>query len=92
MFEIVQIIWDVFIMRRSIKDGSLTWRKGIIASVLTALGYLILVPAGALYDKHPQYRPLFMVAVVLTAIDFIVLFWLGIYWWRHPETKAASQS
>jgi hypothetical protein len=87
MFEIVQIIWDVFMMRRSVKDGSLTLRKGLIAFGLTALGYLLAVPASVLYDAHPQYKPLFIAGIVLAVLDFAFLIYLGIYWWKHPEPK-----
>lgn len=87
MFELVQIIWDLFIIRKEAKAGRLTWRKGLIAGGLTALGYLMLVPAAALWDKHPEYKPLFIVAVILTAIDFSFLVGLGLYWWKHPETQ-----
>ena len=54
---------------------------------LVALGYLIAVPAVVLYDKHPEYKPLFIAAMVLTAVDFILLVGLGLYWWRHPEAQ-----
>ncbi len=87
MFEIVQIIWDLFMIRREAKAGRLTWRKGLISVGLVALAYLMLVPAFVLYDKHPEYKPVFLVALVLTVIDFAFLIGLGLYWWKHPETK-----
>lgn len=83
MFEIFQVVWDLFMVRRSLKSGQLTVRKIVISVGLTLLGYLILVPAAALYDKHPEYKPLFIVAVVVTAIDFLFLVGLGLYWWRQ---------
>lgn len=83
MFEIFQVIWDLFMVRREIRSRRLTWRKGLISTGLVLLGYLILVPAAALYDKHPEMKPLFIVAVVLTAVDFIFLIGLGLYWWRQ---------
>ena len=83
MFEIFKVIWDLFVIRRSVKNGQLTLRKTVIALGLTVLGYLILVPAAVLYDKHPEYKPLFVVAVVATALDFLFLVGLGLYWWRQ---------
>ncbi len=90
MFELIQIIWDLFMVRRSIRNGQLTWRKGLIAVGLTVLGYLIVIPAAVLYDKHPEYKPLFIAAAILGGLDFVFLFSLGIYWWR--QWAAAQQS
>ena len=87
MFEMVQIIWDLFMMRREAKAGRLTWRKGLISFGLVALAYAIAVPAAALYEKHPEYKPLFIVAMVLAGIDFAFLIGLGLYWWKHPQTQ-----
>ena len=87
MFEIVQIIWDLFMMRREAKAGRLTWRKGLIAFALVVLGYALAVPAVVLYDKHPDYKPLFITALILTGIDFAFLIGLGLYWWKHPESQ-----
>lgn len=87
MFEIFQVVWDLFMMRRSLKSGELTVRKIVISVSLTALGYLILVPAAVLYDKNPAMKPLFIAAVVLTALDFLFLIGLGFYWWRQTPAK-----
>lgn len=83
MFELFKIVWDLIVMRDAVHKKQLNLRKGLIAAGLTTLGYLILVPAAALYEKHPQYKPLFIAAIVLTAIDFAFLIGLGLYWWRQ---------
>lgn len=87
MFELVQIIWDLLMMRKEAKAGRLTWRKGLISFGLVALAYLIAVPAAVLYQKHPEYRSLFIVAMVLAGIDFLFLICLGLYWWKDPEAQ-----
>ena len=83
MFEVLKIIWDLIVMRDSIRKGQLTWRRGLISVGLVALAYLIAVPAAALYDKHPEYKPLFIAAVILAGIDLAFLVGLGLYWWRQ---------
>jgi len=87
MFEIVQILWDLFMVRRSIRSGQLTWRDGLISTGLVLLGYLILVPAAALYEKHPEYKPLFIAAAIATAADFLLLIILGLRWWRQGQAQ-----
>jgi hypothetical protein len=90
MFELVQIVWDLFMVRRSVRNGQLNLRKSIIALGLTVLLYAIVVPAAVLYDKHPEWKPLFIAALILGAADFIFLVGLGFYWWR--QWAAAQQS
>jgi len=87
LLEIFQIIWDLFRIRDSVRKGQLTLRKTLISTGLVLLGYLILVPASVLYQKHPEYKPLFIAAVVLAAIDFLFLFGLAIYWWRQTLVR-----
>ena len=89
MFELVQIIWDLFMMRKEAKAERLTWRKGLVSFGLVAFAYPIAVPAAALYQKHPEYKSLFIAAMVLAAIDFVFLIGLGLYWWKHPEAQQA---
>jgi peptidoglycan/LPS O-acetylase OafA/YrhL len=87
MFELFQIVWDLFMVRREVRSGRLNLRKSLIAIGLTVLGYAMLVPAVALYDKHPEYKPLFILALVLTAADFAFLIGLGFYWWRKFQAQ-----
>jgi len=89
MFKIFQIMWDLFMMRRAVRSGQLTLRKGLISFALVFLAYLILVPATVLWEKHPELKPLFVAAVVFCAMDFAFLIGLCLYWWRQ---SAARQS
>jgi hypothetical protein len=90
MFELFQIVWDLFMVRRSVRNGQLNLRKSLIAVGLTVLLYAIVIPAGVLYDKNPEWKPLFIAALILGAADFIFLVGLGFYWWR--QWVAAQQS
>lgn len=83
MFEIFKPIWDLFMLRRSFKSGQMNVRKTLIALGLTALAYVLVVPAAVLYDKHPQYLPVLIIAAVLAGLDFLFLIWLGFHWWRQ---------
>jgi len=87
MFEFVQAIWDVFVVRDAIRKRQLTWRKGLLSTGLVLLGYLILVPAAVVYERHPEVKALFMAAVVLAAIDFVFLVALAFYWYRRSITQ-----
>ncbi|MGA2537889.1 MAG: hypothetical protein ABSF53_17880 [Terracidiphilus sp.] len=87
MFDIVQAIWDLFMVRDAIRKRQLTWRKGLLSAGLVLLGYLILVPAAMAYERHPEVKPLFMAAVVLAAIDFVFLVGLALYWWKRSITQ-----
>jgi hypothetical protein len=87
LLEIFQIIWDLFRVRDSVRKGQLTLRKTLISGGLVVLGYLIVVPAAVIYQKHPEYKPLFIAATVLAAIDFLFLVGLGLYWWRRDLVR-----
>jgi hypothetical protein len=52
MFEIVQILWDLFVMRRDIQQGRLTLRRAAIAFGMTIVAYGTAVGAFVLYDRH----------------------------------------
>ena len=90
MFELFQVVWDLFMVRRSARSGQLTLRKAAIAGGLTILLYAIVVPAFVLYDKHPEYKPLFIVAVILGAADLIVLIYLGFHWQKQWAAQKAQ--
>jgi predicted transporter len=87
MFELVQIVWDLFMVRREARSGRLTLRKALIAGGLTVLLYAIVVPAAMLYDKHPEMKPVFIAAVVLGAADFLFLIYLGFHWKRQWDQQ-----
>jgi hypothetical protein len=93
MFELFQVVWDLFMIRRSAKSGQLTLRKAGIAVGLTVLLYAMVVPAFVLYDKHPEYKPLFIVAVILGVADLIFLIYLGFHWqkqWAEQRSQSGN--
>jgi hypothetical protein len=74
-------------VRDAIRKGQLTWRKGLISTGLVVLGYLILVPATMVYERHPEVKPLFICAVVLAALDLVFMVGLALYWSRRPVAR-----
>ena len=90
MFELFQVVWDLFMVRRAAKSGQLTLRKAAIAIGLTVLLYALVIPAFVLYDKHPEYKPLFIVAVILGAADLIFLIYLGFHWQKQWAAQKAQ--
>jgi peptidoglycan/LPS O-acetylase OafA/YrhL len=92
MFELFQVVWDLFMVRRAAKSGQLTLRKAAIAIGLTVLLYALVIPAFVLYDKHPEYKPLMIVGMVLGAADLIFLVCLGFYWQRQWLAAQKSEA
>jgi hypothetical protein len=42
--------------------------------------YVIALPAVVLYEKHPQYKPLFVAAMVLDGVLFVAFMSWAIVW------------
>ena len=75
MFEFIQIAWDIFMLRDSARKGRLKLRAAVLAFVFVVLLYGTGVPAAALYQNHPQYKPLFLSTMafdLLLLVAFIV--------------------
>jgi hypothetical protein len=90
MFEIVQILWDLFVMRRDIQQGRLTLRRAAIAFGMTIVAYGTAVGAFVLYDRHPQYKPLFIAGEVFAAAVFVDLIYLGFHWSRQSRSQQSA--
>ena len=81
MWEILKVIWDVFVLRDAARSGKLNWRKTGFVVGWVVLEYLIVMPPLLLYIQHPpQYRRLFIAAVVLASIVLVVFMWLAFRW------------
>jgi cytochrome c biogenesis protein CcdA len=70
MFELIQIAWDIFMLRDSARRGRLKLRTVLFALAFVVLLYGTGVPAAALYQTHPRYKPLFLVTMVFDLILF----------------------
>ena len=89
MFEILKLIWDVVVLRDAARKGQLNWRIWPIALCFVCVLYGTGVPAVLLYEKHPQYKPLFIAAVVFDALLSICF----MYWaWRWQARQAVRKS
>jgi hypothetical protein len=88
MFELFKIVWDVVVLRDAARKGQLTWRIWPIAFGFVFLEYCIGLSAVTLYDKHSQYKPVFIAAMVLVAANFIVFMWWA---WHWQKRQAAAR-
>ena len=71
MFEIVKLIWDVFVIRDATRRGQMSWRIWAIAIGFVVFLYGTGLPAVMLYEAHPQYKPLFMAVMALDGAAFV---------------------
>ena len=93
MLELFKIAWDVVVLRDASRKGQLNWRIFAIGAGFAVFLYATLLPAVVIYDKHPQYKPLFLAVVVFDAIAFIAFMAWAIRWYRHTlATARAGQS
>lgn len=84
MFELFKIIWDIVVLREEARKGRLNWRVWVYGFGFVLLLYGIGLPPAMLYDKNPQYKPLFVAAVVLDGALFVTFMcWAWI--WRRKQ-------
>jgi hypothetical protein len=90
MLELVKLVWDVFALRDAARKGQLNWRVWVVAFAFVLFLYGTGLPVAFLYDKHPQYKPLFM---AILAVDGVVFVWFAIWGVRrYLRLKAAEKS
>jgi len=87
MWEILKVIWDIFVLRDAARRGKLNWRKTGFVVGFVVLEYLIAMPALILYIQHPQYRTLFIAAMVLAVVVLVVF--VGLAWRLRSRSSAA---
>ena len=80
MFELCKLIWDLVVMRDASKKGQMNWRVWVYGFGFALVEYSIALPAALLYEKHPQYKPLFIAAIALVLINFVGMMWWAIRW------------
>jgi len=89
MLELVKIAWDVVVLRDGARKGQLTGRVILAVLGFAVLEYAIGLPAVLLYDKHPQYKPLFIAAMVLVGMNLILFLIFGFRWYRRVSAATA---
>jgi len=87
MWEILKVIWDIFVLRDAARRGKLNWRKTRFVVGFVVLEYLIAMPALILYIQHPQYRTLFIAAMVLAVVVLVVF--VGLAWRSRSRSSVA---
>jgi hypothetical protein len=88
MFEIFKLIWDVVVLRDAARKGRLNWRTWVYGFGFVLLLYGTGLPAGLLYQQHPQYKPLFIAAIVFDALLFVSFMYWGLRsYWRQSARK-----
>ena len=77
-------------VRDSYRRGLLTWRVWAIGIGLVLLLYGTGVPVGLLWDRYPQYIPVF---IGVLALDGVVVVAVMIWGWRlQARRRAAKQA
>jgi hypothetical protein len=93
MFELFKIVWDLVVLRDAARKDRLHWRIWPIAFGFVLLEYCIALPAVVLYDKHPQYEPVFIAALFLVAINFVVFIgWAWRWQLRHSALRSSNDT
>src|SRR5581483_903887 len=93
MFELFQIAWDIFMLRDSARKGLLKVRSVLFAFAFVAILYGTGVPAAALYQNHPQYKPLFLVTMAFDLVLFMAFMtWAVRYYLKRRREQSAAAS
>jgi hypothetical protein len=71
MFEILKILWDVFVLRDAVRKGQMNWRIWAIAISFVLFLYGTALPVTLLYEKKPEYKPLFIATLALDGLIFV---------------------
>jgi hypothetical protein len=90
MLELVKLFWDVFVLRDAARRGQLNWRIWVVAVAFVLFLYGTGLPVGMLYDKHPQFKALFIATLVLDGLVFVWFMIWGVR--RYFRLKATDRS
>lgn len=87
MYEIFKLLWDVVVLRDAARKGQLNWRIWVYGFGFVVVEYAIALPAVMLYEKHPQYKPVFIAAMVLVVANAVFMMrWA----WRWQSRRGRS--
>jgi hypothetical protein len=90
MFELVKLLWDVSVLRDAGRKGQLNWRVWVVAVAFVLFLYGTGLPVAMLYDKHPQYKVLFVATLALDGLVFVWFIIWGVR--RYLRLKATDRS
>lgn len=88
MFEVFKLVWDLVVLRDVARKGRYNWRIWPMAFGFVLLEYGIGLAAVFLYEKHPEYEPLFIAAMIFIVISSIAFLWWA---WRWQTRQAAAR-
>ncbi len=90
MFELLKLVWDLVMVRESYRRGLLTWRVWALGFGLVLFLYGTVLPVSFLWEKYPQYAPVF---VTVLALDSVLLILVMLWGWRwQARQRAAKQA
>ena len=93
MFELLKLMWDAVVLRDAARKGQMNWKLWPIALGWVLLLYIIGLPAAMLYQKGPQYKPIFDAAMVLDGLVFVAMMvWAVRYRRKLLAAQRASAS
>ncbi len=95
MIELIQIAWDIFLLRDSARKGRLKLRAVLFALVFCVVLYGTGVPAAVLYQNHPQYEVLFLAMMVFDLVLFAAFMAWAVRWnlkMRREQNASARAS
>lgn len=88
MFELCKLLWDLVVLRDRARKGQLNWRTWVYGFGFALIEYGIALSAVMLYEKHPQYKPVFIAAMVLVVINAPCFMWWA---WRWQSRQSVPQ-
>jgi hypothetical protein len=88
LFELLKLLWDLVMVRDAYRRGLLTWRVWAVGIGLVLFLYGTGIPVGLLWDKYPQYAPVF---ICVLALDGVAALAVAIWGWRLQARLRAAK-
>lgn len=88
MFELLKLLWDAIVLRDTAKKGMFSWRLYGMAFLVVLCEYIIALSVTVLYEKHPEFKSLFIATMAFLVIALIAFLWWG---WRYQLRLAAQK-
>jgi hypothetical protein len=92
MLEFFKLLVDGFVLRDGARKGLLSWKVMLVGFGFALLLYGTGLPATLLYEKHPQYKPLFIAALVFDGIAFLLFMIFGTRWYFRAAKRLRAGS
>lgn len=83
MSEIVKLAVDFLGLRDAQRKRLLSGRMVALGFAFALFLYLTALPAGILYQHHPQYKPIFVATLAVDGVATVTFMWLALRWYLH---------